>query len=146
MYSTEMTHTSSFVVSGVIVPNGQGAYSLEVEALDARAALHEALATWEADGRLSLPANRGSIFAVEPSAVWQAARDRGWQVVHNGGGCLAYQKRDARGEWLITADDGASLPESMDEQAMLGLYDEDGQQVGECTFATTCELLSETSS
>jgi hypothetical protein len=54
-----------------------------------------------------------------------------WSEYHTGGGCMALYHVTPAGYALITDEGGCAIPEP-GEVAMLGFYDEEGQQRGEC--------------
>jgi len=60
-------------------------------------------------------------------------RSEGWHVVGTGGGNEAWEKSvgsDGHYLWL-TDDDGLSLPDTVNSRALLGLYNRDGECLGD---------------
>lgn len=56
--------------------------------------------------------------------------DSRWTVTATGGNCEAWERPLVKHYWWITAGDSPSLPLTMTEPAMLGLYNLDGDCIG----------------
>ena len=54
---------------------------------------------------------------------------KGYYNTHTGGGCTALQKDLAQGYNILITDGDCSIPSVTDTQVLLGLYDENGEQV-----------------
>ena len=65
--------------------------------------------------------------AAQPADVRSAMEGAGFEVAHTGGGCLAYERAFGDGYVWITAEDGVSLPQALDEASLVGAYGADGE-------------------
>lgn len=66
----------------------------------------------------------------------------GWEVEQTGGNCTALMRRcavDASQYWLITDD--ASAPDALDQPCTLGLYFDDGGDMGTVIYPTVSAAL-----
>jgi hypothetical protein len=78
----------------------------------------------------------------QPKDVRSFMEQAGFEVAHTGGGCLAYEKEFGDHHVLITADDGVTLPQSLDAAAGVGAYGPDGEWLNADESLSAPELVA----
>lgn len=64
------------------------------------------------------------------SPIGAALTPLGFTVHHTGGGCLAWRK-ELGAYYVLICDEGNGLGDRLDEKYLFGLYDSDGEEIGE---------------
>jgi hypothetical protein len=66
-------------------------------------------------------------------ALEKAYKEKGFDIVHTGGGCMAYEKRFEDGSYIyVTEEGGCCLPGTFDVEIILGFYNKEGEWLTNC--------------
>lgn len=113
---------------------------LNAEGLHEVVAYDPALLAFEHDGKqIRVPflvADLAGLKRVDPVEAY------GFFEVNTGGGCMALQRDLADGRYLLLTDEsGVEIPDEDWEACLIGLFNEDGEQMAMCTGIEAYESI-----